>query len=128
MYDTSKIIPGLIIFFCLVTFPIWVTAASGKIGYTPEPEIITAEEQCVEPTEWMKANHMYMLKNWRETVVRTGNRTWIASDGKEHTISLTGTCLSCHSNKVDFCDQCHDYVGGKPDCWTCHNEPEEEGD
>ena len=128
MYDTNKIIPGLIIFFCLLTFPIWVTAASGKTGYQPEPQIVTEEEQCVEPTDWMIVNHMDLLKSWRETVVRTGIRTWTASDGKEHNMSLTDTCLSCHPNKTDFCDQCHNYVGESPDCWNCHNVPEEGGD
>ncbi len=127
MYDASKIIPGLIIFFALISYPIWVTAASGNIGYTPEPKIVTEEEQCVESTEWMRSNHMDLLTNWRETVVRTGIRTWTASDGQEYTMSLTDTCLSCHPNRADFCNQCHDYVGGGPDCWTCHNEPAEEG-
>jgi len=124
MYDANKIIPGLIIFFALVSFPIWVTAASGKIAYVPEPEIVTGEEQCVETAEFMRANHMDFLIDWRETVVREGHRTWVSEDGREYDMSLTNTCLDCHSNKSDFCDQCHDYVGAQPDCWTCHNEPE----
>ncbi len=128
MYDANKIIPGLIIFFCIITFPIWLTAASGKLAYAPEPQIATEEKQCVESVEWMRANHMDLVLDWREIVVRDGIRTWVASDGKEYTISLTGTCLDCHSNKAEFCDQCHNYVGGQPDCWTCHNEPTEEGD
>ena len=128
MYDANKIIPGLIIFFCIITFPIWLTAASGKLAYAPEPQIVTEEEQCVESVEWMRANHMDLVLDWREIVVRDGIRTWVASDGKEYTISLTSTCMDCHSNKAEFCDQCHNYVGGQPDCWTCHNEPAEEGD
>ena len=127
MYDANKIIPGVIIFFALLTSPIWFTAASGKINYMPNPEIVTEEKQCVEPTEWMRVNHMDLAVEWRETVVRTGDRTWVASDGQEYTMSLTNTCLSCHSNKADFCDQCHNYAGVSPECWTCHNFPEEGG-
>ena len=127
MHDANKIIPGIIIFFVLLTSPLWFTAASGKINYVPNPQIVTEEKQCVEPTEWMRANHMDLLLSWREEVVRTGNRTWTASDGKEYTMSLTNTCLSCHPNKANFCDQCHNYVRVSPPCWNCHNVPEEEG-
>ncbi|MFC2041344.1 sulfate reduction electron transfer complex DsrMKJOP subunit DsrJ [Chloroflexota bacterium] len=128
MYDANKIVPGIIIFFILLTSPIWFTAASGKTAYTPQPQIVTEEEECVQPTEWMRVNHMDLLIDWRETVVRTGNRTWTASDGQEYNMSLTNTCLSCHSNKADFCDQCHNYAGVSPECWNCHNLPEEGGD
>jgi len=125
MYDAGKIITGIIIFLCLVTFPIWYIAASGKASSAPEPVIVTTEKQCVESTQYMKDNHMKLLDSWKETVVRDGIRTYVASDGKEYTISLTGTCLSCHPNKAEFCDQCHDYVGRTPYCWNCHNIPEE---
>lgn len=124
MYDANKIIPGLIIFFCLISFPIWYSVVSGKIAYTPEPEIITEEKQCIEATQYMRDKHVDLLNDWRESVVREGTRTYVASDGKEYNISLTGTCMDCHSNKAEFCDQCHNYVGVKPNCWDCHIEPE----
>ncbi len=127
MYDANKIIPGLIIFFALISIPIWITAASGAMAYTPEPEIVTEEEQCLESVEYMRANHMDLVVDWRETVVREGIRTWAASDGKIYNMSLTGTCLDCHSNKANFCDRCHNYVGAEPSCWNCHVVPEEEG-
>ena len=126
MYDANKIIPGLIIFFCLMTFPVWYSTASGKIAYTPEPEIVTEEKQCIEATQYMRDKHMDLLTDWRESVVRQGTRTYIASDGQEYDISLTGTCMDCHPNKAEFCDQCHDYVGVKPKCWDCHIAPEED--
>ena len=124
MYDAGKIITGLFIFFCLISFPIWYSVASGKADYVPEPEIITEEKQCVEPTQYMRENHMDLLVEWRESVVREGTRTYIASDGQKYDMSLTRTCVSCHSNKAQFCDQCHDYAGVKPGCWNCHNPPE----
>jgi len=126
MYDADKIITGLIIFLGLVTFPIWYGITSAKAAQVPDPKIITEEEQCVEETQYMKDQHMSLLNDWRDSVVREGNRTYIASDGKEYNISLTGTCLSCHSNKAEFCDQCHNYVEVKPNCWDCHNQPEGE--
>jgi hypothetical protein len=37
-----------------------------------------------------------------------------ASDNKTYDISLTGTCLKCHPNKVEFCDRCHNYNAVAP--------------
>ena len=126
MYDGDKIIPGLIIFFCLISFPVLYTALKGKFAYVPELEIVTSEKRCVEQAKFMRVEHMNLLKNyWRDSVVREGYRIYTASDGKEYTISLTGTCLDCHPNKTNFCDRCHDYLGIKPACWECHNIPKE---
>ena len=124
MHDAGKIIPGIIIFFFLISFPIWFSAASGEINYTPELNLPADEEQCVESAEYMRANHMDLLLDWREEVVRDNLRIYTASDGKEYIKSLTDTCLDCHAPKVEFCEQCHDYVGAKPDCWSCHTDPE----
>jgi len=123
MYDANKIIPGLIIFLCLITLPVWYGMASGKADDVPEPQIVTEEEQCVEPAQWMRENHMELLEDWKEAVVRQGIRTYVAGDGQEYKTSPTSTCLSCHSNKAEFCDRCHNYVGVKPNCWECHNVP-----
>lgn len=126
MYDANKIITGLIIFFCLITSPIWYSVASGKATYVPEPKIVTEERQCVEPMQYMRDKHMDLLNDWKESVVREGIRTYVASDGREYNTSLTGTCLKCHPNKAEFCDRCHSYVGIKPNCWNCHNLPKED--
>jgi hypothetical protein len=125
MYDAGKIIPGLVIFGILLTSPIWYSAATGGISRVPEPEIAANETQCVESADYMRQNHMHLLEQWRQMVVRDGEHTYVASDGQEYEISLTDTCLKCHSNKEEFCDQCHDYAGVKPNCWDCHNVPEE---
>ena len=124
MYNADKIIPGLIVFFCLISFPIWYSMASGKAAYIPEPEIVTEEKQCIEATQYMRDKHMDLLNDWRESVVREGTMTYVASDGKEYNMSLTGTCMDCHPNKAEFCDECHNYLGVKPNCWDCHNLPE----
>ena len=125
MSSSAKVIAGLIIFLCLVTFPIWYNVVGGKASYTPELKIISEEKSCVESKEFMRIEHMQLLDDWRDSVVRKNKRTYIAHDGKEHDMSLTNTCLKCHSNKTEFCDQCHNYLEVTPTCWNCHNIPEE---
>ena len=96
--------------------------ASGKTGHLPEPKIDTDATQCVMPRDYMRASHMDLLDEWRDDVVREED-PWHVYDGKRHKKSLVGRCMSGQSNKVEFCDQCHDYVGVEPSCWDCHNAP-----
>jgi hypothetical protein len=123
MFDTGKVLAGLAIFLTLLTFPFWY----GKGRTTPPvlpldtPEIRRMSvKECVEPTPYMKASHMELLDVWREAVVRDGNRLYANHEGKKFSMSLSQTCLSCHSNKEKFCDTCHNYSGVKPKCWSCH--------
>ena len=124
MYNARRIIPGLIIFLGLMAAGIWYNVATGKAGHVPELDVTTKEKQCVESPEYMRAKHMDLLSDWKESAVREGNRTHVATDGKEYSISLSGTCLDCHSSKAGFCDRCHNYMGVKPSCWACHTPPE----
>jgi hypothetical protein len=124
MYDTGKIVPGLVVFALLMTTPIWYSLATGGASKVPEPQLPANEDRCVESTQWMRDNHMQLLEDWRQMVVREGLHTYTASDGTEYAISLTDTCLSCHSDKAAFCDTCHEYTGVSPNCWECHNVPE----
>jgi hypothetical protein len=124
MYNADKIIPGIIIFLAIIAFPVWYTVSAGNPDYAPEPVVPAGEKQCVESTQYMKDYHPKLLLEWREAVVREGIHTYVASDGKEYDMSLTGTCLSCHSNKTEFCDTCHNYSDVQPNCWSCHNVPE----
>jgi hypothetical protein len=127
MYDAIKIIGGLIIFLALISSPIWYDMSSGKAEYVPEPKIITTAKQCVMPTEYMRLEHMDLLNTWRDLVVRHGQRVHVSPDGRKYNMSLTKTCMNCHSNKSEFCDVCHNYNGvGQPYCWDCHNVPEED--
>jgi hypothetical protein len=123
VYDKGKVILGLAIFLCLASFPVWYVAASGKADYRPTPVIATSDNQCVESTQYMKEYHMQLLQKWRDESVRNGHSTYTAGDNRTYDISLTGTCLSCHSNKAEFCDSCHNYEGVTPNCWSCHNVP-----
>ena len=125
MHDTGKVIIGLLIFIVLAAFPIWFAVAGGKTADVPELEKAAKGENCVLPTEEMRAAHMDLLNDWRDDVVRTGERYYKAFDGTTHEMSLTRTCLGCHVNKDAFCDRCHDYLSVKPYCWDCHVDPKE---
>jgi len=121
MKDKKLIITGVIIFFIIVTFPFWYNR--GKAA--PQPDLILtakakAAKVCVRSTEYMKAEHMQLLDVWRDSVVRRGERIYVSPEGKEYTMSLSNTCLDCHSNKADFCDRCHNYASVRPYCWDCH--------
>lgn len=129
MHDSSKIIAGLLIFLALVTFPFYYNM--GKAAAKPSPKLDTpviqqmTEKQCVEPKAFMRAEHMQLLNQWRDSVVRDGNRLYVSSTGKTYDMSLQNTCMHCHSNKKQFCDECHKYVAVKPYCWDCHIQPKE---
>ena len=125
MHDTNKVIVGIIVFVVLLTSPFWLNAFS-KFKPMPELELPKAEKQCVEPKEWMKANHMQLLDEWRHEAVRLDERTYVSREyGKEYPKSLTLTCLDCHDKKKNFCDRCHTYANVKPYCWSCHVVPED---
>ncbi len=126
MYSTGKLVTsGVSLFICLAMLPLWYVLAGGKATSLPELEVVSTEKQCIEETRYMRAKHMDLLYDWRDTVARQGTRTFVATDGRKYTMSLTGTCLDCHSNKSAFCDRCHNYAGVAPGCWDCHVAPQE---
>jgi hypothetical protein len=125
MYDTGKIIPGLIVFVGLVTFPVWY-AFGTDAGTLPNPEKPTKARQCVESTDVMRTSHMVLLNEWRDDIVRTGgSRHGQTADGTEYVRSLQKGCMDCHTSKQKFCDECHNYAAVKPYCWDCHVPPKE---
>ncbi len=131
MYNGGKIIVGIIVFVLLATFPFYSNI--GKVSAKPEIKLDTpfiqqlpeSERKCVESKEYMKAEHMALLNEWRDSAIRNSKREYINSEGKMFSISLQNTCMKCHSNKKEFCDKCHNYAAVKPYCWTCHIEPKE---
>jgi hypothetical protein len=121
MYNKTAVITGLVIFAVLVTFPFWY--ARGKAAPAPEVKLTPkakAAKECVRSTEYMKAEHMQLLDLWRDTAVRDAKRIYVNPDGKSYNMSLSNTCLDCHSNKTEFCDACHNYASVAPYCWDCH--------
>ncbi len=125
MFDGGKVVVGLVVFLALVTFPLWYNVAKGKSEYVPDLERSAAADRCVADSAYMVAHHMNLLNEWRDLVVRKGERIYTDPWKGQHVMSLSGTCLSCHENKDKFCDRCHDYMGVDPYCWDCHVVPEE---
>ena len=125
MYDASKIVAGLAVFVVLATSPLWYNALNAA---SPEAPVLqqptNGSTECVEATNYMRANHMDLLDTWRDTVVREDVRTYTSEAGKDYTMSLSDTCLDCHANKEQFCDACHTYSAVTPYCWDCHVIPE----
>jgi len=123
MYNKGTIIPGLILFVLLVTFPFWFNAFS-TASTVPKPELPPGgEKQCVAPAAEMRASHMVMLNQWRDEVLRDGKRTAVTVGGKEYRKGLQMACMQCHTNKEKFCDSCHLYTSVTPYCWDCHLTP-----
>jgi len=128
MYDAGKIITGLVIFVGIVTFPIWGSFGDTDVAPTP---VVNISGNCVESAAYMKANHMQMLNQWRDEVVRENDRIYVSKQFGtkfEKSLSSAGktSCTSCHSNKEEFCDSCHNYTAVTPYCWECHLTPKEE--
>jgi hypothetical protein len=82
----------------------------------PQPFLEMPDEQyssCVKETEYMRYHHWELLKDIREEVIR---------DGKRGEIGIN-KCRECHPNRERFCNQCHDAVNLRPDCFGCHYYP-----
>ncbi len=124
LYNAKYIIPGLLVAVIAFTAPFWLNIGSEAYEY---PQVALPQgaqgEACIEPVEWMRAEHMTLLNTWRDEAVRLDKRVYVASDGKKWEVSLQNTCMACHANKVEFCDKCHDSNNVEPYCWTCHVPP-----
>ncbi len=94
---------------------IYTAMGQGLFGGAPKPDLVLPKSgKCVEPTEYMRTNHMKLLLHTRKDVVREGIRD------VSHTLS---NCQTCHTKREEFCDRCHEYIGAKPDCFECHYFP-----
>ncbi len=134
LYDGGKIIIGLLVFVAFATFPFYFNI--GKVNAKPDPKTDTpaiqewvkqnGKKECVESKEYMRLEHMQLLNQWRDSVVRDYNRGYISdSNHKRFDMSLQNGCMKCHSNKKKFCDDCHTYMSVVPYCWDCHIQPQE---
>lgn len=106
----------LIMLFCSMTH-----AADKK---SLKPVIAKGKgEQCVAETDFMRRNHMDLLKHDRDLTMYQGLR--------EIDFSLKG-CIDCHNVNDDkgqaltvkderhFCRSCHDFAAVTVDCFQCH--------
>lgn len=124
MYDSAKILTGLVIFVIVVTTPVWWNLATGAEVRAPKLELPTGQNACVLPKGEMRASHMELLNEWRDLSVRKKDRVMTTWDGRKYIRSLTRGCLGCHTDKSTFCDRCHNYSAVTPYCWDCHVVPE----
>lgn len=133
IYNKGPVFLGILVFLALALFPFYNNF--GKTNKKPEPKIDTpaimeyeklnGKKECVEPKEFMRGEHMVLINNWRDAVVRDDSRGYLSSTGKRWNMSLQNGCMQCHSNKKKFCDECHNYMAVKPFCWDCHIQPVE---
>ena len=126
MSDKVKITLGLVVFLALAAFPVWNRLFAAGAVTAPEVELPVNASRCVEAREYMISDHMDLLNQWRDAVVREGRTEYHSfsfPDDEPVTISLTGTCMGCHTSRDNFCTRCHDYANVAPTCWNCHVEP-----
>jgi hypothetical protein len=105
----------ILLILLLAVSPVWAAdSAAPKLD-------IGKGGQCVEDTQWMRKNHMHLLKHARDDALRRGIR-----DEKR---SLK-VCIECHASTQDnsviarddsFCVGCHKFEAVKLDCFECHS-------
>lgn len=96
---------------------------------TPLPEIpkarasVSDTQQCVEPVEEMRKNHMNYILHQRDETTHRGIRT------RQYALE---ECINCHATpgpdgefvRTDsdqhFCSSCHSYASVSIDCFQCH--------
>ncbi len=129
MYNAKYIIPGIVLAVVVFTSPFWLSLADYGPKSYPYPELALpvgeAGKACIEPKEWMRAEHMSLLDTWRDEAVRLDKRDYVATDGTVWAVSLQNTCMACHADKAAFCDTCHNANNVQPYCWDCHVSPGE---
>jgi hypothetical protein len=114
---------GLVVFgLAGVLFALGVQAEAIG-GFVVESSKAAGLDQCVEPTEYMRRNHMELIRHQRDTTVYGGIRS------TKH--SLEG-CVTCHTGHREdqtpvpinadgqFCAACHNYAAVTLNCFDCH--------
>ena len=104
------LILGLIILVPLVYNVVLWAGSEGPQFPQPFLEKPKGEEKCIRDTEYMRFNHMILLKGIRDEVMRQGKKGEMGFKD----------CRGCHTNRKQFCDRCHDMVNLKPSCFSCH--------
>ncbi len=118
-----------VLIIALLVLPASMAAASesSSLGRVviPNPATPADLQQCVEPTDVMRRDHMKFLLHQRDETVIDGIRT------KKY--SFTG-CINCHAQAGEdgqvvraedpeyFCTECHTYAAVQIDCFECHSD------
>jgi hypothetical protein len=103
--------------------PVALAQATGVGDFVVDTSPAAKLDNCVEPTEYMRRNHMEVIRHQRDTTVYGGIRS------TKH--SLAG-CVGCHvgydaqhkpvaiDDKGQFCAACHNYAAVTLNCFDCH--------
>lgn len=123
------VVPVLMTGLAVVAHAADETSASSGV---PMPVIpMGLGDSCVKDTDFMRRNHMDMLKHQRDETMLKGIRV------EQYSLK---ECISCHAvNGPDsipvtvaspqhFCRSCHDYAAVSIDCFQCHASRPEPGD
>lgn len=115
---------GFLIFAFVLAFVAVSAAVAADTARTPTPSPARAAQgdQCVEPVEDMRRNHMVYLDHEQDETMHKGIR------GRKHSLKA---CIECHAvpDKAaagkrtiePFCSECHRYAAVSMDCFQCHN-------
>ena len=126
MRSASRILSLMFAGFAIVAMG-WggLTASPAQAGDVPMPKPAKAfkGEQCVEPNDVMRRDHMEFLKHQRDETLREGIR------GQKYSLN---ECIDCHAVKSPdvaggkvrtlkpFCAECHAFAAVSIDCFQCH--------
>jgi [DsrC]-trisulfide reductase subunit J len=121
---TGALIVGLGMLAVLAAAPL--PAEAGRVPLPSHPEALkkfSATQDCVEPTDVMRRNHMKLILHQRDETMHLGIRT------KRHSLA---ECVACHVSRDkagkylpvngpgEFCESCHEYAAVEIDCFQCH--------
>lgn len=123
LHRANRLIPALLLVFTLGSSGVAFADTQSNTG-VPLPVIPAAQgDACVADTDFMRRNHMDLLKHQRDETTLEGVR------GKPYSLR---ECLGCHvvrgadavpvtvSDPQHFCRSCHDYAAVSVDCFQCH--------
>jgi predicted CXXCH cytochrome family protein len=117
---------GMLVLSCLASlaFVAFAQAQESEEAGVPMPTIpLGLGDSCVEDTDFMRRNHMNLLKHQRDETMLKGVRD------KQYSLK---ECISCHAvmgpdavpltvaSPQHFCRSCHDYAAVSVDCFQCH--------
>lgn len=122
MRSTTKILSLTILGLAILTGGLASPVNAGEVPL-PHPAKAFKGEQCVEPVDVMRRDHMTFLKHQRDETLREGVR------GNKYSLN---ECIACHAVKSPdvadgkvrtlkpFCAECHSYAAVSIDCFQCH--------
>ena len=96
-----------------------------KSSRVPLPSHVAEKgDKCVEDEDYMRRNHMNLLKHQRDETMHKGIRTTkysLKNCIECHASKKTNSVIGTTDGKDNFCQGCHSYVGVKLDCFECHS-------